>query len=328
MPRTRIVLTIAAALVVAVGCSGPGPVAPDGGAAAPVGAAPAGAAGQADVRPAIARPALLADLASVELREPPLTNAGPVPVFAWTAVDGAATYRLTVLGPDGPRWGWEGPETSIRYGAVADGQRGPVIVPGSWWSVAALAADGELLAASDLRPVSPTDDPGPEPVWATSAGAAASAPTSASGGPADPATEPAPAAAGPVTTETVQPCSLLTNAQLVDVIGGEWSEPEESLYPHGKGGSCSWTFAASPYGGGVSISISRVEAYDPAGWNGESDPLLDGIGDEAYLTRSGMDRKVGFRRGEVSVLVSFDYGEIDFERYAAVARLVDAALGS
>jgi hypothetical protein len=322
MPRIRNVLTVVAALVVAAGCAGTDPAAPGGGAAAPVGAGPASTAGSGDARSAIARPALLADLASVELHEPPLTNAGPVPVFAWTAVDGAATYRLTVLGPDGPRWGWEGPETSVRYGAVEDGQPGPVIVPGSWWSVAAVDADGELLAASDLRPVSPTDDPGPEPVWATSAGAAASAPTSASDAPAEPAP-----AAGPVSTETVKPCSLLTNAQLVDVIGGEWSEPEESIYPHGKGGSCSWTFAASPYGGGVSISVSKVEAYDPAGWNGESDPLLDGIGDEAYLTRSGMDRKVGFRRGEVSILVSFDYGEIDFERYAAVARLVDAALG-
>ena len=39
-----------------------------------------------------------------------------------------------------------------------------------------------------------------------------------------------------------------------------------------------------------------------------------------------MDRKVGFHRGEVSVLLSFDHGEIDFDAYAALARLVDEAL--
>ena len=63
-----------------------------------------------------------------------------------------------------------------------------------------------------------------------------------------------------------------------------------------------------------------------SGWNGESDPVLDGIGEQAYLTRSGMDRKVGFTRGGVSVLLSFDYGEIDVDKYAAIARLVDEGL--
>ena len=76
----------------------------------------------------------------------------------------------------------------------------------------------------------------------------------------------------------------------------------------------------------MSISVSKAEAYNPAGWNGESDPLVEGIGEESYLTRSGMDRKIGFRRGEVSILLSFDYGEIDFEAYAEIARLVDQAL--
>lgn len=316
MTRTRI-LSLAAFAALTIGaCAGSGPAAP----AEVVGDGGGSAAAPAPAEIVIARPAFLGDLARVELLDPPATGAGTAPVFRWAAVDGAATYRLSVLGPDGPRWGWEGPDTAIRYGAVDEGQRGPAIVPGSWWTVAAIDAIGDILAASDLRPVSPTDDRGPAPVWLPGAAPIAETPAGA------PSEEPAPADAGPVTTETVQPCALLSTGQIVATIGGQWSEPEESLYPGGKGGSCSWTYGTSELGGGLSISISKVEAYNPAGWNGESDPLLDGVGEQAYLTRSGMDRKVGFTRGAVSVVLSFDYGEIDFEAYAAIARLVDASL--
>jgi hypothetical protein len=323
MSRTRPLLLGAAIalLIAACGSAAPAdPMAPPAGTTG--GAADAAAASTGIV---IERPAFLADLARVELLEPPVAGAGVAPIFSWGAIDGASTYRLTVLGPDGPRWGWEGPDTSIRYGAVEAGQRGPVIVPGSWWSVAAIDPIGDVLAVSDLRPVSPTGERGPAPVWLPGSGSAAATAAPAEAPATAPSAEPT-APAGPVTTETVQPCSLLTTDQVVATLGGEWSAPEESLYPNGKGGSCSWTFGSSPMGGGLSVSISKVEAYNPAGWNGESDPLLDGIGEQAYLTRSGMDRKVGFTRGQVSVLLSFDHGEIDFEAYAAVARLVDAAL--
>lgn len=318
MTRTRILSLAAFAVLTFSACAGSGPAAP----ADSVGGGDGAAAAPDPAEIVIARPAFLGDLARVELLDPPTTGAGPAPVFRWAAVDGAATYRLSVLGPDGPRWGWEGPDTAIRYGAVDEGQRGPAIVPGSWWTVAAIDAVGDVLAASDLRPASPTDDRGPAPVWLPGAAPIAEAPAEV------PAADPAEgdAAGGPVTTETVKPCVLLSTEQIVAAIGGQWSEPEESLYPGGKGGSCSWTYGTSALGGGLSISISKVEAYNPAGWNGESDPLLDGIGEQAYLTRSGMDRKVGFTRGGVSVLLSFDYGEIDFEAYAAIARLVDAGL--
>ena len=322
MSRTRPFLLGAtfALLIAACGSAAPAdPMAPPGdttGGADDAAAAPAGIV--------IERPAFLADLARVELLEPPVAGAGAAPIFSWGAIDGASTYRLTVLGPDGPRWGWEGPDTTIRYGAVEAGQRGPVIVPGSWWSVAAVDAAGDILAASDLRPVSPTDEPGPPPAWLPGAASPTTADPVAE---PDPAADPSPAtASGPVTTETVKPCALLSTAQVAEALGGEWSDPEESIYPHGKGGSCSWTFRASAYGGGLRVSISKPEAYDPAGWNGVSDPVLEGIGETAYLTRSGMDRKVGFVRGEVSVLLSFDHGDIDEARYVAVARLVDAAL--
>jgi hypothetical protein len=322
MSRTRPLLLGAAIalLIAACGSAAPAdPMAPPAGTTG--GAADAAAASTGIV---IERPAFLADLARVELLEPPVAGAGVAPIFSWGAIDGATTYRLTVLGPDGPRWGWEGPDTSIRYGAVEAGQRGPVIVPGSWWSVAAVDAAGDILATSDLRPVSPTDDPGPPPAWLPGAPSTTAADPVAQ---PDPAADPSQAtASGPVTTETVKPCGLLSTAQIAEALGGEWSEPEESIYPHGKGGSCSWTLLASAYGGGLRVSISKPEAYDPAGWNGVSDPILDGIGEAAYLTRSGMDRKVGFVRGEVSVLLTFDHGDIDEGRYVAVARLVDAAL--
>jgi hypothetical protein len=294
-----------------------------GGGAAP-GAVPGASSAEAaevpaGIRTTIDRPVFLVELPSVELREPPVSGAGRAPEFAWDAVPGAATYRLTVLGPDGPRWAWEGDATSIRYGSVDEGQAGPEIAPGSWWSVAALDTAGDLVAASALRRVSPADDPGPEPAWA---GGPATADASSDDAPA-PSVE---APAGPVTTETVKPCGLVTTEQVAATLGGEWTGPEESIYPHGKGGSCSWEYPASEFGGGLSISISQADAYNPAGWNGESDPILEGIGEEAYLTRSGMDRKVGFHRGEVSVVLSFDHGEIDFDAYAALARLVDEAL--
>jgi hypothetical protein len=324
MQRSRILLSIAAAAALAVGCRAPADQAPDG---AGTTAAGTTGAGTTVATSTIARPAILADLASVDLLDPGSTGAGPAPLFRWGAVEGAATYRLTVLGPDGPRWAWEGEATEIRYGGVDEDQAGPVIVPGSWWSVAALDAAGDLVATSDLRRVSPGQDPGPEPAWTSGgdAGAEASATASAAAGNvAQP--DGTAAAGGPVTLETVRPCSLLGLEQLAEAIPGEWSAPEESIYPHGKGGSCSWTFAESAYGGGLRLSVSAAEAYDPAGWGGEADPLLDGIGEDAYLTRSGMDRKVGFRRGELNVTLSFDYGEIDFEAYAALARLVDAAV--
>jgi hypothetical protein len=316
--RIRVIAAAMAAAAVLAACGG-GSAPAAAPAAAPTAPAAVPAAAPAGVATTIDRPAALADLASVELREPGVTDAGPAPVFAWDAVDGAATYRLSVLGPDGPRWAWEGDATSIRYGGVEDGQAGPAIVAGSWWSVSAMDPSGELVAASVLRRVSPDTDPGPEPAWAggpaQAVDAAAGTAAAASEGPS-----------GPVTTETVRPCSLVTTEQVAATLGGEWSAPEESVYPHGKGGSCSWTYPASEFGGGVSISVSRAEAYNPEGWNGETDRLLEGIGEEAYLTRSGMDRKVGFRRGEVSVLLSFDHGVIDFDAYAALARLVDEAI--
>jgi hypothetical protein len=97
--------------------------------------------------------------AAVELTAPPEEDAGEVPTFAWESVEGAAAYRLVVLDAEGRAvWAWEGSETSVALGGVPDrpeGAEGPVLTAGSTWSVAALDADGHVVAVSTARPASP-----------------------------------------------------------------------------------------------------------------------------------------------------------------------------
>ena len=101
-----------------------------------------------------------AGLPGLTLLKPAASGAGEVPSFEWTAVEGAATYRLVVLDADSkPVWSWEGKETTVNLGGLP-GERpadisGPVITPGSSWSVAAFGADGKPVAVSVIRPVSP-----------------------------------------------------------------------------------------------------------------------------------------------------------------------------
>lgn len=97
---------------------------------------------------------------AVELTSPPTEGAGEVPAFGWTAVAGASAYRLVVLGSDGgPIWAWEGTETTVNLGGLPGdrpvGEAGPVIEAGSSWTVVALDAEGHVVAASPVRPVSP-----------------------------------------------------------------------------------------------------------------------------------------------------------------------------
>jgi hypothetical protein len=96
----------------------------------------------------------------VELTGPPETDAGKVPTFRWKRVDGAAAYRLAVLDSDGDAsWAWQGTKTSIVLGAVKDrprrGEAGPIVTDGMRWSVVALDENGQVVAASRLRDVSP-----------------------------------------------------------------------------------------------------------------------------------------------------------------------------
>lgn len=97
--------------------------------------------------------------ATVELKAPPEEGAGEVPTFEWEPVDGAVAYRMVVLDAGGQAvWAWEGPDTSVSLGGVPDrpeGAEGPVLTPGSTWSVAALDERGHVVAASPARPASP-----------------------------------------------------------------------------------------------------------------------------------------------------------------------------
>lgn len=101
-----------------------------------------------------------AGLPVITLVAPDTSGAGEVPAFEWEAVDGAARYRLVVLGGSGePLWSWNGAETKVNLGGLPgerpEGVSGPVIAADSTWSVVAFDAEGNALAVSNLRPVSP-----------------------------------------------------------------------------------------------------------------------------------------------------------------------------
>jgi len=87
-------------------------------------------------------------------------GAGEKPLFKWEAVTGAARYHLILYDEAGePYWAWEGTSTQIYIGGVpfepsADSS-GPSIEAGYSWAVVAYDADGNVLAASKIKPISP-----------------------------------------------------------------------------------------------------------------------------------------------------------------------------
>ncbi len=90
----------------------------------------------------------------------PTEGVGVKPLFEWVPVEGAAWYGLVLKTADGTSyWAWMGAETSIYLGGVsiqpADNAAGPVLQAGMQWTVTAYGADGNLIAASSLRPISP-----------------------------------------------------------------------------------------------------------------------------------------------------------------------------
>ena len=265
-------------------------------------------AGQQGTVESFPRPAALANLPLVELIGPAATDAGPAPVFEWRSVVGAAADRLSVRGPDFRNWAWAGSGTSVRYGGVTEGQAGPTIIPGTVWSVAALGADGSILALSGLRPVSPTDDPGPAPDWI---GAAAAAAASA----APSADVSSPPAVGPFDA-----CDLLTADEITASIDGSWGNPESSSYG-GESGRCEWT---SENGSILSIDVMPADTYDPDGWS--ADGTIDGLGEKSYVVSHGWDRRIGFVRGGRSVMLVIDWTRFDLQALKGIARLVESRL--
>lgn len=75
----------------------------------------------------------------------PTEGVGERPDLAWESVDGASTYRVTVLTSDGSfYWGWLGSETSVPLGGfprLVDGATGPRVASGMTWTVVAYDAD-------------------------------------------------------------------------------------------------------------------------------------------------------------------------------------------
>jgi hypothetical protein len=264
--------------------------------------------GEADPARTIPRPAALADLPLVQLVAPDEVEAGRAPTFEWSPVGAADAYRLSVLGPDGPMWAWQGEATSIRYGGVPDGTNGPSLVPGSWWSVAALAADGSVVALSELRTVSPASDRAPAPAWADGhASPAASASPSSS-------TPPAGQAA------VVGWCDMLTPVEIADAIGGDWLEPTEGRLD-ARNGWCDWTSARGTL---LTLTISPAAHFDPAGW--DADEPIAGVGDEAYWAAVGWDRRVVFVQGESSLMLAIDFSRVDRDGLLHLAGLVAGRL--
>jgi len=256
------------------------------------------------------RPAALAALPTVELLAPAELGAGRAPDFAWSSVDGANSYRLSVLGPDGPAWAWQGADTSVRYGGVPAGTSGPSLRAGSWWSVSAYNSTGELLALSELRAVSPEDEAGPAPSWAQAADEA--------GGTTDAATDPSTPAPGPVDAAS-EPCQLLTGDEITDAIKGDWPEPKQGGM--GDFGFCDWTSANGTL---LSLTVDPAANYNPDGWG--ADQTIDDLGSTAYAVLHGWDRRIGFVHGDFSIMLTIDYTKVDMTGFEDLAHLIDQRL--
>ena len=89
-----------------------------------------------------------------------IESAGVKPLFAWEVVSGASRYQLIVFDEAGePYWAWEGTGTQIYIGGTdaqpPDDSSGPTIDVGYTWAVAEYDSDGKILAASEIRSISP-----------------------------------------------------------------------------------------------------------------------------------------------------------------------------
>jgi hypothetical protein len=85
---------------------------------------------------------------------------GEKPLLKWENVTGASRYQLIVFNEAGePYWAWEGTNTQIYMGGTEaqppEDSSGPSIGAGYTWAVVAYGSDGRLLAASEVRPISP-----------------------------------------------------------------------------------------------------------------------------------------------------------------------------
>jgi hypothetical protein len=256
----------------------------------------------------MARPAAVGHLPEVILLAPAELGAGRAPTFSWGAVAGASTYRLVVLGPDAPRWAWTGPDTSVRYGGTA-GEDGPSLVAGSWWSVAALDQTRTSIALSPLRAVSPGDDRGQAPAWATGTALATSSP---------PAAEPP---AQPESGAELKACGLVTPAELSSALGRTFSDGAPSGFAMA---SDDCTFPTTKTAE-LNIDLAPRSGYLPDLWSPDRRPI-PGLGEDSFSAKTGLDTKVGFVRGSHAVLLTFSFGRVDADQLIELAKTIDARI--
>jgi len=89
-----------------------------------------------------------------------ITGVGEKPLFKWDAVTDAGRYQLIVFDEAGePYWAWEGTKTQIYMGGTDEqppaDSSGPSIEAGYTWTVVAYNAEGKVIAASEVRSISP-----------------------------------------------------------------------------------------------------------------------------------------------------------------------------
>lgn len=263
----------------------------------------------------IARPAALSSLPEVVLLAPAETDAGVAPTFEWEPFEGAAAYRLSVVAPDRPLWSWVGAETSVAF-ALRTTERsedapGLEIEPGSWWSVAALADDGSVLALSPFRSVSPGDAPD-ELVPPAFAGGAA---TAAAAEPEDesPATAPG---------ELPDACDIVTPDEVAPVFG-EVADHGPAGFAWGEGTDCSWIRINDELNIDLMLQPDH-SAYAPEDWVwGEPTPV-DGLGNQSFINNDGLSIMIGWTHGENSARISAYAGSE--AKLVELAKLIDSRM--
>lgn len=199
--------------------------------------------------------------AGLSLLGPLEAEPGTVPRFEWSEVDGAVTYRLVVLGQDGPIWAWEGEGTSVNLGGLEidrpELMPGPVVEPGTSWSVAAFDASGGVLDVVGPIEIAPGGPAATEAATTTTDG---------------------PAGAG----DLPDPCALVPQESIVGLFGENppESRPGDVTGPGGTSGgrTCSWSTGIPSLWVSIFIDPGFLMPMSVCGF---CEPI-DGLGDEAW----------------------------------------------
>jgi hypothetical protein len=236
--------------------------------------------------PTASRPAVLGDYPQVELTAPAATDAGTSPVFAWLPVGDAVRYQLSVVASDGPVWAWSGETTEVRFGGYADepasGAGAIRLRSAAWWSVTAYAADGALLAVSDLRAVAP-DAAAPAPLPHAAAG----------DDPSSPAVEPLESA-----------CPLFSDDEVEEFLEDEFLTFDISVRPGVRRET--WD-----------ESMETMLEFDP-----ELPHAFEDLGDDSYMDADWGGTRLALIDGDVYLSVRSGFTQGAEEATIAVARLV------